>query len=206
MRRVSQASSANPVIVLVSGADTDRLEAVMSRYAEEYDLLTATSSGAAAEVAAGVVGEGREVALLVTDGALPDEEIRAACERWRSTVPTARRVVLAPIERFVDEAKEMRAELAKGTFDSYLILPQGIRDEEFHNASPTCSPTGTPPWPTAPAPTPPGCHPRSPSTTTASCSPAATSHRTRGPTASRPPTLRPPSPGCSRSATSGRAR
>ncbi len=135
MPRVSEsASSPNPVIVLVSGEDTERLRTVLKRYADEYDLRTAASSTEAAQVADDVVAAGGQVAMFVSDDVLPDEDVRAACARWRTSVPTARRVILAPLRRFVDRAKEMRAELSKGTFDSYLILPQGIRDEEFHNA------------------------------------------------------------------------
>ncbi len=132
--RQPEPSTANPVIVLASGEDTDRLRGVLRRYAEEYDLRPAGSSAEAAEVAQKVLADGGKVAMFVCDGVLPDEGVREACARWRSTVPTARLVILAPLQRYLDEVREMRAEMSRGTFDTYLLLPQGIRDEEFHNA------------------------------------------------------------------------
>jgi thioredoxin reductase (NADPH) len=118
----------------VSGEDTGRLREVFWRYSREYDLRTATSSTEAAALARRVVAAGGQVAMFATDGVLPDEDVRDACLRWRLAVPTARRLVAAPLARLIEDARVMRPEMAKGTFDSYLILPQGVRDEEFHNA------------------------------------------------------------------------
>ncbi len=72
--------------------------------------------------------------MFVSDSVLPDEDIREACLKWRTAVPTARRVVTPPVERFLAHGRDLRPEMSKGTFDSYLLMPQGVRDEEFHNA------------------------------------------------------------------------
>jgi len=123
-----------PVIVLVSPDHAEKMRDEFWRYSREYDLRTASSSHDAEALARDVVGSGRRVAMFVSDTRLPDEDVRDAFRRWRDVVPTARRMVAAPVEHFLEDARQLRPEMAKGTYDAYLILPQGVRDEEFHNA------------------------------------------------------------------------
>ena len=77
---------------------------------------------------------GQPVALIVTESQLPDEQMLMAMHDWRALVPTARRLVVIPITRFGEESNSLRPYLQKGKFDTYLVLPQGRRDEEFHYA------------------------------------------------------------------------
>lgn len=123
-----------PVILLVAEEHCERLRDEFWRYSREYDLRTARSSAEALAVAAEVLAEGGMVAMFVSDSVLPDQDIREACRLWLAAVPTARRVVVPPAERFIAHARELRPEMSKGTFDSLLLMPQGVRDEEFHNA------------------------------------------------------------------------
>ena len=58
----------------------------------------------------------------------------AAFHTWRQVVPTAKRLVVAPWERFLEDAERLRAGLGKGKYDAYLLMPRGKRDEEFHTA------------------------------------------------------------------------
>ncbi|HEX6917328.1 MAG TPA: NAD(P)/FAD-dependent oxidoreductase, partial [Phycicoccus sp.] len=46
----------------------------------------------------------------------------------------ARRLVVAPFDRFLSDAPRLRAGMAKGKYDAYLLLPRGARDEEFHHS------------------------------------------------------------------------
>jgi thioredoxin reductase (NADPH) len=126
--------AAAPVILLVSEDHCEQLRDEFWRYSREYDLRTARSCAEALAVAAEVGDAGGTVALFVTDSVLPDEDLREACRQWRAAVPTARRAVVPPLDRFLAEGRELRPEMAKGTFDSFLIMPQGARDEEFHNS------------------------------------------------------------------------
>jgi thioredoxin reductase (NADPH) len=123
-----------PVIVLVSPDHAEKMRDEFWRYSREYDLRTASSSHDAEALARDLVGSGRRVAMFVSDTRLPDEDVRDAFRRWRDVVPTARRMIAAPVEHFLEDARQLRPEMAKGTYDAYLILPQGVRDEEFHNA------------------------------------------------------------------------
>ena len=49
-------------------------------------------------------------------------------------MPTAKRLVVARWERFLEDATVLRAGLATGKYDAYLLMPRGVRDEEFHTA------------------------------------------------------------------------
>lgn len=132
---MTDARSSLPVIVLVSAEHADTMADVFWRYSREYDLRTARSSAEASSITAEAREEGRRVALLVSDSRLPDEDhVLAAFARWRQLVPTARRLILVPFDRFLVDGPRLRAGMAKGKYDAYLMLPRGDRDEEFHHA------------------------------------------------------------------------
>ena len=43
-------------------------------------------------------------------------------------------MIAAPFDRFLVDAPGLRAGMAKGKYDAYLLMPRGVRDEEFHQA------------------------------------------------------------------------
>ena len=49
-------------------------------------------------------------------------------------MPTARRIIAAHADHFRERADELRHGLATGKYDAYLLMPRGVRDEEFHTA------------------------------------------------------------------------
>ncbi len=131
----SPSPSEPPVIALVSGEDVEALRDQFWRYSREYDLRTATTCREAEELTGEVLAEGRRVAMYVSDTRLSDEpDVLAAFHAWRQLVPTARRLVVAPYPRFLADAPRLRAGMAKGKYDAYLLMPRGDRDEEFHHA------------------------------------------------------------------------
>jgi thioredoxin reductase (NADPH) len=123
-----------PSIVLVSEEYAERLRDEFWRYSREYDLRTARSCAEARDVAARIRSDGGTVAMFVSDSRLPDERVLAAFAHWRALVPTARRMIAAPVERFLVDAEALREGMAKGKYDAYLLMPRGVRDEEFHHA------------------------------------------------------------------------
>ncbi|TNM46089.1 FAD-binding protein [Nocardioides albidus] len=123
-----------PVILLVSGDHLDVLAEQFHRYEREYDVRPAGTAAEANAVLKEARRSGLQVALVVTDSQLPDEQMLVAMHDWRSLVPTARRLVVIPIDRFGEESASLRPYLQKGKFDTFLVLPQGRRDEEFHYA------------------------------------------------------------------------
>jgi thioredoxin reductase (NADPH) len=125
----------DPAIILVSREHGDvLLEEFRSRYERDYDLRL-TGSAAEAESLAREIGErGGMIALFVSDSRLPDVHVFEAIHRWRQVIPTARKVITAHWDHFIQDAPPLRPGLAKGKYDAYLLMPRGRRDEEFHNA------------------------------------------------------------------------
>jgi thioredoxin reductase (NADPH) len=123
-----------PVILLVAPAYADELTDEFSRYRRDYDIRTTRSATEASECAREVVARGGTVALIVTESALPDAAVFDAFARWSAVIPTARRLVAAHWTRFLDDAAALRTGLVEGKYDAYLLMPRGVRDEEFHTA------------------------------------------------------------------------
>jgi len=124
----------NPAIVLISEHHVDTLEHEFGRYAHDYDLYPCTSARQAFECTRDVVVAGGQVAMVVTESVLPDADVHMAFHKLREKVPTTRRVVATHWEHFIADGPAMRAAMAKGKLDAYLLMPRGARDEEFHNA------------------------------------------------------------------------
>jgi thioredoxin reductase (NADPH) len=124
----------DPAIILVSEEHADFLDDEFGRYRRDYDLRPVRSSAEAQAVAHAIRTAGGQVAMFVADSRLPDAHVLEAFADWRSVVPTARRLVVAHWDNFLADAEPLRAGLAKGKYDAYLLMPRGVRDEEFHNA------------------------------------------------------------------------
>ena len=97
-------------------------------------MLTTTSVEEAAQVARRVVGQGGQVVMFVAEFSLPGYHVLEAFALWRTVVPTARRLVAAHWSHFLADAPALRGGLAKGKYDAFLLMPRGVRDEEFHTA------------------------------------------------------------------------
>ena len=126
--------SVKPAIVLVSPDHADFLLEEFGRYARDYDLHAVTDPASAGDLAQEITAAGGQVALLVADSALGDLPPLAAFQAWKQVVPTAKRLIVAHWDRFRADAPGLRAGLAKGKYDAYLLMPRGMRDEEFHAA------------------------------------------------------------------------
>ena len=123
-----------PAIVLVSEHRGDFLRDEFDRYARDYYLRTARSCSEAVTVLEELRGSDRPVALFVAESRLPDADILEAFSAWRQVVPTARRMIAAHHDDFLTDAPQLRKGMAVGTYDAYLLMPRGVRDEEFHTA------------------------------------------------------------------------
>ena len=131
----------NPAIIIVSHDNAAFLVDEFGRYARDYDIRPATSARIASDISTEIEATGGQVAMYVADSSLfpsdtPEDQanVLAAFHTWRQVVPTAKRLVVAPWERFLEDANRLRAGLAKGKYDAYLLMPRGKRDEEFHTA------------------------------------------------------------------------
>jgi thioredoxin reductase (NADPH) len=123
----------NPLIVLCAPEHADVLESQFARYAADYEVRTTRSAAETNDLLSSLGPEDR-VALLVSETELPDGNVLQAVHGWRKLVPTARRIVAAHVDHFRERADELRHGLATGKYDAYLLMPRGVRDEEFHTA------------------------------------------------------------------------
>ena len=123
-----------PAIILVSPEHGDFLLDEFGRYARDYDLHVQGDAVQAEALARGITADGGQVAMFVADSALGDAHPMEAFAAWRQVVPTAKRVVVAHWGRFLADADLLRPGLAKGKYDAFLLMPRGVRDEEFHGA------------------------------------------------------------------------
>ena len=123
-----------PAIVVVSAQYADQLAEEFGRYARDYEIAKARSVDEAISVTMSLTRRGAQVAMFVSDSRLPDSLAPTALHMLRSLVPTSRRVLVAPWEYFREDSVTLRPALAKGKFDAFLLMPRGLRDEEFHLA------------------------------------------------------------------------
>ncbi|MDN5562592.1 MAG: FAD-dependent oxidoreductase [Luteococcus sp.] len=127
-------STARPSIVIISPEHCDHLLDEFGRYARDYELHCAPDAEQACQVMRSINADGGDVALIVSDSLLPDAEVADAFEQWRALEPNARRLVFTPWERFAETVPLLRTHLARSVFDASLLMPRGVRDEEFHTA------------------------------------------------------------------------
>lgn len=120
--------------MLVSPNRAAFLREEFGRYDRDYELCTATTAAEAETCAHELMAAGHPVALFVTESRLPDGPILAALHRLRVAVPTARRIIAAHWDHFLEDAEGLRAGMVTGKYDAYLLMPRGARDEEFHGA------------------------------------------------------------------------
>lgn len=124
-----------PVILLVV---TDGHREVLSaefesRYARDYDVRTTTDVLGVTDLAAEVIGAGQAIALICVDHGLEIDAVDVLAV-LRTVTPSSRRIVLVRVGHFAEALDELRPALALGRLDTYLLIPQGPRDEEFHTA------------------------------------------------------------------------
>ncbi len=129
----SPVATGNPLIVLCAPDHPDVLETQFARYVGEYDVRTTSSSAETLDLLQALSSEDR-VALLVSETEVPDDHVLRALHAWRTVVPTAKRIVAAHVSQFRARADELRPGLATGKYDAFLLMPRGVRDEEFHTA------------------------------------------------------------------------
>ncbi len=132
----------NPVILLVSDGNAELLLGEFSRYQRDYIIQLVHSADEVADAVHEIVAGGGSLALLVVDSSIytpaaltdPENGALVRLHHWRQAVPTARLLVVAPFQRFIDDSDQLRHGQARGKFDAILLMPRGARDEEFHGA------------------------------------------------------------------------
>lgn len=126
--------SHKPYLIVVSAEHADLLSSEFGRYTRDYEVRCVSSSAEAQELATDVIAGGGQVAMFVTDTEISDASTIEALVAWRALVPTSRRVVAAHVSRFFEDSNTLRPAMTTGKYDAFLLMPQGMRDEEFHGA------------------------------------------------------------------------
>ena len=106
----------------------------LGRYARDYEVRCGATAAEVTGILTEALADGDQVCLIVSESRVPDENLFRAFAQWRSLVPTAKRLVVSHWDYFIADAPGIRPALAKGKMDAHLLLPRGVRDEEFHHA------------------------------------------------------------------------
>ncbi|PXW35615.1 UNVERIFIED_CONTAM: thioredoxin reductase (NADPH) [Williamsia faeni] len=126
-----------PAIVLAT-TETSRntvIDEIRSRYGRDYTVKYADTGEACLDIVKALVEHSVPIALILVElEELGRWEGSDLLQKLRFVVPTARRIALVPALRFGTSYDELRTGIAEGRFDTYLGIPRGQRDEEFHTA------------------------------------------------------------------------
>ncbi len=125
-----------PAIILVVGAEhVAAVEAEFSRYDRDYEVLCAADADGGRALVDTVEADERPVALLGIGWQVPGTESGLdLADELHGRLPTARRVCLTAPGDFQVSMPKLREALGQGRIDTYLLIPRGARDEEFHTA------------------------------------------------------------------------
>lgn len=124
----------DPAILCLSPEHADVLERQFRRYAHEYTVIVERSTEALAARAEELLARSVPIVLFVLDTTTGEQGAMTSLHTLRTTVPTARRLAVTPWEQFLDHARLLRRKVAIGALDAHLLMPRGVRDEEFHSA------------------------------------------------------------------------
>lgn len=125
-----------PTIILVVAAEhVPVVDSEFGRYARDYDILCADDADGGRELVQQALEDGQPVALLGVGWVVPGVQVGLdLLDELHSLLPAARRICLTSRGDFGLSLPKLREALGRGRIDTYLLIPQGPRDEEFHTA------------------------------------------------------------------------
>jgi thioredoxin reductase (NADPH) len=131
-----QEARIRPALLFVVAPDhLSTVESEFGRYARDYDVRCADNADAGRALVAQCRDAGQPVALLGIGWRAPGVERGLdLMDELHGELPTARRVFLVYRDDYPLSLPTLRQALAQGHMDTYLLIPQGPRDEEFHTA------------------------------------------------------------------------
>jgi thioredoxin reductase (NADPH) len=134
--RVTSPDTRPTPVILVLGNDYRQamVDVLTQRYSFDYEIIAPSTMEEAIEVLTDLRTGRRPVALAACEFFAEGEKATHLLAKFQKFMPSARRLVYVPAERFRGSVAVMRESLAEGRLDLYLMLPQGPRDEEFHTA------------------------------------------------------------------------
>ena len=123
------------LLLVVAPEHLSTVDREFSRYARDYEVLCASTADEARATVARLAAVQQPVALLGVGWRVPGvEEALDLMDELHAPLGTARRICLTARGDFGVSMPPLREALARGRIDTYLLIPQGPRDEEFHTA------------------------------------------------------------------------
>jgi len=124
-----------PVVLLVADAHAAQVEREFrARYDHDYRIELVRTADAALDRLRDLVSARVPVAMIAAERRLPDATGIELLHQVPAVVSTARRVALVAGDEYGDAVAEMRAALLRRDMDTFVGIPRGARDEEFHVA------------------------------------------------------------------------
>ncbi|GAA4724360.1 FAD-dependent oxidoreductase [Pedococcus ginsenosidimutans] len=132
----SAAPRVRPALVLVVAPEhIATVDSEFARYVRDYEIRCADSASGAREVVDDAVAQGQPVALIGVGWTVPGASSGLELvDELHARLPTARRICLTSRGDYGQSLPKLREALGQGRIDTYLLIPQGPRDEEFHTA------------------------------------------------------------------------
>ena len=109
---------------------------LVQRYAQDYRVMCVGDQGVALQKLTELAHAGEDVALVLAGMARPARAPGGLLARVRQLHPHAKRALLVPSDVWADKpiADTVRAAIAFGGVDYYVVRPAGSPDEVFHEA------------------------------------------------------------------------
>ncbi|MDO5618479.1 FAD-dependent oxidoreductase [Kocuria sp.] len=138
-----------PVILLVADHNAEVIQAeFQARYNRDYALEWVRTGAEAVERARALcAGIGRaatadpgsptatpQLAMVASEFHLPDTNAIELLRTIQVVSPASRRVALVPMEDFREQLDALQQATLERDMDTFLLIPRGPRDEEFHTA------------------------------------------------------------------------
>ncbi len=124
-------------VILVATTDDERdtVETEFtSRYAHDYEVHVVESCDDLLELTRELTIDNRGIALIAAEPVLADGDGIALLDQVHTINPTSRRVALLAPAVFSVNLSALRTASSEGRLDTWLAIPTGPRDEEFHSA------------------------------------------------------------------------
>lgn len=124
-----------PVILLVTHHDRQVIEAEFrARYNRDYAIEVVETGQEALARAEQLCSASAQLAMVAAEFDLPDITAIELLRHMQVVTPTSRRVALVGMDGYLNHLEELKQAALERDMDTFVGIPRGPRDEEFHTA------------------------------------------------------------------------
>ncbi|WP_231559446.1 FAD-dependent oxidoreductase [Kocuria sp. ZOR0020] len=124
-----------PVILLVTHHDRQVTEAEFrARYNRDYAIEVVETGQEALARAEQLCSASAQLAMVAAEFDLPDTTAIELLRQMQMVTPTSRRVALVGMDGYLNHLEELKQAALERDMDTFVGIPRGPRDEEFHTA------------------------------------------------------------------------